>query len=158
MSTIRFVVLGGLLTLLTPEAGTAQAEVRRVVTSAGTEATAAEEALVREFPDALIYKGFYLYVAGDHLEAARTWESYLDAAPNGDTTSVIQLIEETYGREFPDWLVYRGFALFQAGDFHNAERVWSRYLELAPADADRQSVRALIAKAHARASEQNAIN
>ena len=60
-----------------------------------------------------------------------------------DTVSVIRVIEEAYGRAFPDWLVYRGWALFESRDFRGAERVWTRYLEIAPADGDRESVRQL---------------
>ena len=151
MSTPRFIALAGLLTLAAYGQVAAQAASRTLATGTNSPDADAEEAFVREYPDALLYKGFYLSVAGDRLEAARVWERYLHVAPAGaDTASVIQAIEEAYGREFPDWLVYRGFALFQTGDYQGAERVWARYLEVAPDDADKASVRNLIAKASER--------
>ena len=55
--------------------------------------------------------------------------------------------EEAFIREHPDALVYKGFYLYVAKDYEEAVRAWERYLQVAPADADRASVRALIARA-----------
>lgn len=82
---------------------------RRPLATATSAPDGGAEALIRELPDVLIYKGLYLYLTGDRLEAARVWERYLEVAPAGaDTASVSNFIEKAYGREGPDWLVYRG--------------------------------------------------
>ncbi len=104
-------------------------------------------------PDALFFKGLYLHGAHDYLEAARAWEHFLDIAPAAaDRGSLVLLLEEAFAREFPDWLLYKGVALFERGDFQGAERVWTRYLDLAPDGPARESVRALIEKAREKGS------
>jgi hypothetical protein len=51
--------------------------------------------LVREFPDALIYRGAGLYHRGDFLGATRAWKHYIVIAPPGsDTLSVREMIKE----------------------------------------------------------------
>lgn len=105
----------------------------------------------RELPDALIHSGLCFYAAGKWLEAARVWEQYLKVATAGaDAGSVKNLIENAYNREGPDWLVYRGLALFEEGNYGGAERVWLRWLEIAPEDAKQYSVRVWILDARER--------
>jgi tetratricopeptide (TPR) repeat protein len=109
------------------------------------------EAQIRETPDALIHRGLCLYAAGKWLEAARAWERYLKVVTAGaDAGSVNSLIENAYNREGPDWLVYRGLALFEEGNYGGAERVWLRWLEIAPEDAKQYSVRVWILDARER--------
>lgn len=110
-----------------------------------------EEAPFRKFPELLIYKGLCLYIAGKRLEAARVWERFLEIAPaDADRTAVSDFIEKAYGGEGPDWLVYRGLALFEAGDYRGAERVWLKYLDIASDDAKQYTVRVLILDARER--------
>jgi tetratricopeptide (TPR) repeat protein len=99
----------------------------------------------------LIHRGLCLYAAGKWLEAARAWERYLKVVTAGaDAGSVNSLIENAYNREGPDWLVYRGLALFEEGNYGGAERVWLRWLEIAPEDAKQYSVRVWILDARER--------
>jgi hypothetical protein len=59
----------------------------------------AEEALIREFPDALIYRGVGLYHNGDYRGATQAWKRYITIAPSGsDTLSVREMIKEAEGR------------------------------------------------------------
>ena len=54
-----------------------------------------EEVFIREFPDALIYKGVGAFRLGDYRGAVEAWEQYVKLAPRGaDTTSVRELIAE----------------------------------------------------------------
>ena len=58
-----------------------------------------DEAFIREFPDALIYRGVSLYHDGDFRGAAATWKRYIAIAPVGsDTTSVREMIQEAETR------------------------------------------------------------
>jgi len=59
-----------------------------------------EEAFIREFPDALIYRGVGLYHSGDFRGATVAWKRYIRIAPPGsDTTSVREMIREAEGRK-----------------------------------------------------------
>ncbi len=115
---------------------------------AGTLGRGSElDAFLREFPDALVYRGVMLFSQGDYQEAARAWEQYLEVAPpDADTVSVNAMIEEAFIREFPDALLYKGLSLFNGGEYQGAVDALERYLELAPPEADRASVRAMIEK------------
>jgi len=133
-------------------AGQADAQAARRPPVVGSSAPdGGEEAQIREHPDALIHGGLCLYAAGKWLEAARVWEQYLKVVTAGaDAGSVKNLIENAYNREGPDWLVYRGLALFEEGNYGGAERVWLRWLEIAPEDAKQYSVRVWILDARER--------
>jgi hypothetical protein len=66
--------------------------VMTLVASRGSE----DEAFLREFPDALIYRGVSLYHDGDYRGAAAAWKRYIAIAPAGsDTTAVREMIKET---------------------------------------------------------------
>ena len=54
-----------------------------------------DDAFVREFPDALIYRGVNLYHDRDYRGAAAAWTRYIAVAPAGsDTVSVREMIRE----------------------------------------------------------------
>jgi len=58
-----------------------------------------EDAFIREFPDALIYRGVGLYHSGDFYGATLAWMRYIRIAPAGsDTASVREMIREAEGR------------------------------------------------------------
>ncbi len=80
----RLIVLGTSLSVAT-------VIVLSLVAGRGNE----DDAFVREFPDALIYRGVNLYHDGDYRGASAAWKRYVAIAPSGaDTVSVNEMIRE----------------------------------------------------------------
>ena len=78
---------------------TTSSALTAIVLSVSAAHDSEEDAFIREFPDALIYRGVGLYHSGDFRGATGAWKRYLRVAPRGsDTASVREMIREAEGR------------------------------------------------------------
>lgn len=140
MRSTRLAVLtvaAALVAVATPAA--AQKHAKQALDSA---------ALVKRFPEALVYEGIGRARQNDYTGAIEVWERFVSTAENpADTAAVNPLIREAYLRAYPLARVYQGIAFYVAKDFGKAIASWESYLEYGAAERDRAEVGKLIAQA-----------
>jgi hypothetical protein len=106
------------------------------------------EALIRQYPAVLVYRGLARHAAGDRLGAVAEWERYVALAPSAaDRAAVGRLAEEAFVAEFPMARYYQGLFLSLRGDHAAAIAAWRRYLATGLPTAEWQRVHRLIAQA-----------
>jgi len=69
---------------------------------------------------------------------------------NGSHDRRAEESDSVFLEAFPDALIHRGAALFQAGDFAGAQAAWEEYMERVPKSSDAAHVRLLIEEAFVR--------